>query len=307
MIGIIGIIILVSNSRNYVLKYEKKNLIGTLYEAELPVDSLCVATNPITLDGFETEDEFHAISIMNLSENNILHADNLHERLYPASTTKLMTVYLALKYGDLDAEIVVSENAQDIPIDSSRAGLRIGDRITLFDLLHGLMLPSGNDAAIVVAEYISGSVDEFVKLMNEEAKLLGATNTNFVNPHGYQDENHYTTAYDLYLIFSACMEQAEFLNIISSPSYELEITQRNDSYRVEKWLQSNWYVNGYRAEPDGVDVIGGKTGTTDEAGSCLITLLKDEKDVSYLALIMGAESRTILYDNMDNLIQNALQ
>ena len=161
----------------------------------------------------------------------------------PASTTKLMTAYLALKYGDLDEEVVITKTAQDIPIDSSRAGLRVGDRIVLFDLLHGLLLPSGNDAALAIAEHISGSVEEFVSLMNEEAKLLGATNTQFVNPHGYQDENHFTTAYDLYLMFDACMKQPEFLNIISKPSYDLEITQQNGTYRDEKWLQSNWYVN----------------------------------------------------------------
>lgn len=307
MIGIIGIIVLAIGRPKYVLKYEEEHLAGVLYEGSLAVDSLCVATDPVSLDGFETEDEFHAISIMNLDEYSVLHAENIHERLYPASTTKLMTAYLALKYGDLDDEVVISKNAQDVPLDSSRAGLRVGDRLTLFDLLHGLMLPSGNDAAVAIAEHISGSVEAFVDLMNKEANLLGATNTSFVNPHGYQDENHYTTAYDLYLMFAACMEQPEFLNIISSSSYELEITQANDTYRVEEWLQSNWYVNGYRTEPAGVDVIGGKTGTTDEAGSCLITLLKDENDVPYLALIMGAESRTILYNNMDELIHIALQ
>ena len=94
---------------------------------------------------------------------------------------------------------------------------------------------------------------------------------------------------------------------MSRPSYELEITQQNGTYRDEKWLQSNWYINGYREVPEGVKVIGGKTGTTDEAGSCLITLLKDENESPYLAIIMGAESRPVLYDNMDVLIRTALQ
>ena len=307
MIGIIGIICFLGNRKNFVLEYETAHLSGTLYQSDLRVDELCVATEDVLLQEFETTDEFHAISIMNLEEHYVLHAENIHEKLYPASTTKLMTAYLALKYGVLDEEIVISENAQDIPIDSSRAGLRMGDRITLFDLLHGLMLPSGNDAAVAVAEYISGSVDEFVSLMNEEARMLGATNTHFVNPHGYHDDEHYTTAYDLYLIFSACMQQPEFLNIVSSASYELEITQHNGTYRNERWLQSNWYVNGYNEAPEGASVVGGKTGTTDEAGSCLVTLLEDANETPYLAVIMGAENRPVLYENMDEMIRLALQ
>lgn len=307
MIGLVGLFFLIRNNSNFVYKYEKEYCTGILYQHDLRVDNLCVGTENVFMNAFETSDEFHSISLMKLDETKILHAENLHEKIYPASTTKLMTAYLALKYGDLDEEVVITKTAQDIPIDSSRAGLRVGDRIILFDLLHGLLLPSGNDAALAIAEHISGSVEEFVSLMNKEAKLLGATNTQFVNPHGYQDENHFTTAYDLYLMFDACMKQPEFLNIISRPSYELEITQQNGTYRDEKWLQSNWYVNGYREVPDGVEVIGGKTGTTDEAGSCLITLLRDENESPYLAIIMGAESRPVLYDNMDILIRTALQ
>lgn len=293
--------------QSYVLRYEKENYNGTLYCAELPVDSLCVSTNDILHSAFQTEADFHAISFMNLKEGKILHAESIHEKLYPASTTKLMTAYLALKYGALDSEVVVTANAQDIPIDSSRAGLRIGDKMTLLDLLHGLLLPSGNDAAVAVAEHISGSVDEFVTLMNTEAQLLGATNSHFVNPHGYQHEDHYTTAYDLYLIFEACMDMPEFKNIISSASHELEITQQNGTYRIENWRQSNWYVNGYASEPAGLTAIGGKTGTTDEAGSCLVTLFEDTEGTPYLAVIMGAENRSVLYDNMNLMITSTLQ
>ena len=290
-----------------VLKYEKENYTGELYQCNLPVDELCVSTNDVLHSAFETEDEFHAISFMNLNEKEFLYAQNMHERLYPASTTKLMTAYLALKYGVLDQEVVITESAQDIPIDSSRAGLRVGDRLLMHDLLYALLLPSGNDAAVAIAEHISGSVEEFVKLMNKEAVLLGATNTHFVNPHGYQDENHYTTAYDLYLIFRACLDLPEFKNIVSASEYRLQITQKNGTYRNECWVQSNWYVNGYASEPEGMHVVGGKTGTTDEAGSCLITLFKDESENSYIAMIMGAENRSVLYDNMNQMITATLQ
>ena len=302
-----GLVYYLYNRQPLVSKYETEKYAGALYQCGLPIDELCVTTNDVLHSAFETDDEFHAISFMDLNEKKFVYAENMHERLYPASTTKLMTAYLALKYGVLDEEVVVTANAQDIPIDSSRAGLRVGDKLLLNDLLYGLLLPSGNDAAVAIAEHISGSVEEFVTLMNKEARLLGATNTNFVNPHGYQDENHYTTAYDLYLMFQACMKMPEFQNIISSPEYRLEITQQNGTYRNECWIQSNWYVNGYASEPDGLHVVGGKTGTTDEAGSCLITLFRDENENPYIAMIMGAENRSVLYDNMNQMITSTLQ
>lgn len=291
----------------FLLKYEKEHYQGNLYQYNLPVDKLCVSTNDVRHSAFETEDEFHAISLLNIQEAKVIHAEDIHEKLYPASTTKLMTAYLALKHGNLEDEVIVSANAQEIPIDSSRAGLRIGDKLLLKDLLYALMLPSGNDAAVAIAEHIAGSVDEFVALMNEEAFRLGATNTHFVNPHGYQDENHYTTAYDLYLMFNACMVIPEFQTIISSPYYELQITQQNGTYRNERWTQSNWYINGNASDPEGMNSIGGKTGTTDEAGSCLITLFEDEQKKPYLAIIMGAESRPVIYDNMNQMISSTLQ
>ena len=143
--------------------------------------------------------------------------------------------------------------------------------------------------------------------MNEEAKLLGATNSNFTTPHGYQDENHYTTAYDLYLIFQACMQFSEFETIISTSSYSLSITQHNGTYRNERWMQSNWFINGNATAPTGFTVIGGKTGTTDEAGSCLMMMFKDDAGNPYISVIMGAETRSVLYDNMKTLITTTLQ
>ena len=305
---VLGLIAAILWSRQaFLLKYEKEHYQGNMYQYSLPVDKLCVSTNDVRHSAFDTEDEFHAISLLDIQEGKVIHAEDIHEKLYPASTTKLMTAYLALKHGNLEDEVVVSANAQEIPIDSSRAGLRIGDKLLLKDLLYALMLPSGNDAAVAIAEHVAGSVDEFVALMNEEAFRLGATNTHFVNPHGYQDENHYTTAYDLYLMFNACMVIPEFQTIISSPYYELQITQQNGTYRNERWTQSNWYINGNAKDPEGMNSIGGKTGTTDEAGSCLITLFEDEQKKPYLAIIMGAENRPVIYDNINQMILTTLQ
>ena len=219
-----------------------------------------------------------------------------------------------------------------VPSDSSVAGLRSGEQLTLEDLLYGLMLPSGNDSAVAIAEHISGSVDAFVELMNKEANALGATNSHFVNPHGYNDshhdihedsqsanalgatnshfvnphgyhdENHYTTAYDLYLIFNQGILNQRFIDIISSATYTTDIKEPDGSTRSVTWKQSNLFVNGTRTAPENVTVIGGKTGTTDEAGACLVLYEQDSQSRPYISIVMGAESKNALYNTMDSLL-----
>lgn len=284
-----------------VAAYENDKYSSSIYQASLKIDDLCVTSDNISSDEFQTEDEFHAIALFQLDDAEVAYAKDVHKRIYPASTTKILTVYLALKYGNLEDTVTVSENAVGVPLDSSRAGLRTGDQLTLEALLYSLMLPSGNDSAVAIAEHISGNVEDFAKLMNTEAKKLGATNSNFINPHGYQDENHYTTAYDLYLIFNECIKYDKFQEIVSSSEYHTKITQKNGTYREVTWRQSNQYVNGTRNIPQNVNVIGGKTGTTDEAGACLI-LYSKRNETPYISVIMGADSKTILYDNMSELI-----
>lgn len=299
---ILGAIIWKQNQVS-VLAYENSKYDTSVYLSSLKIDDLCVTSENVSSEQFQTDDDFHSIALFQLNDAEVIFSENVHERLYPASTTKILTAYLALKYGDLEEMVTVSENAVGVPLDSSRAGLRIGDQLTLEALLYSLMLPSGNDSAVAIAEYISGSVEEFAKLMNEEANKLGATNSNFINPHGYQDENHYTTAYDLYLIFNECVKFDKFQEIISASKYHTKITQKNGTYREVTWNQSNQYINGAREIPQNVNVIGGKTGTTDEAGACLI-LYSKRNDNPYISIIMGADSRTILYDNMSELISS---
>ena len=291
------------NQYDEVAAYEKETYSTAICQGELATDNLCVVNENVMNEAFQSEDEFHAIALFENDEYKIEYAENVHEKIYPASTTKILTAYIALKYGNLTDIVTVGKNAMNVPADSSKAWLKQGDQLTLEALLYGLMLPSGNDAAVAIAEYISGSVEEFAILMNEEAKKIGATNSNFVTPHGYQDENHYTTAYDLYLIFNQCIKNDTFLKIISSYAYEADIKETSGNTREVVWRQSNQYVIGVQETPEGVDVVGGKTGTTDEAGACLIQYVKNaEEDIPYIAIIMGAETRPILYKNMTELI-----
>lgn len=304
---IVGIAVLLLNSRNRVAKYETSAYQSSIYEAELFAEDLCVTNEEVEFEEFYTNDEFHGALLFNIENQEILFSEHANEKLYPASTTKILTAFLALKYGNLEDDITISETAVDVPSDSSTAHLQVGDVLSLEDLLYALMLPSGNDSAVAIAEHISGSVEAFVDLMNEEANKLGASNTHFVNPHGYQNEDHYTTAYDLYLIFNECIKDERFLEIVSSKNWSTTITQKDGSRRDVTWGQSNQFVTGARQTPEGITFIGGKTGNTFDAGSCLVMYGKDSSDTPYISIIMGATSRRNLYDNMTFLWSAILQ
>lgn len=301
-----GIVFYLKQNTVSITDYEKENYSIPFYKEALLIDNICVTSGNEESDYITIHDELHAAGLFRLDTAEVEYAENVHEKLYPASTTKLLTAYIALKYGNLEDTITVSKEAVGVPLDSSRAGLITGDKITLKDLLYGLMLPSGNDSAVAIAEYISGSEKEFAVLMNEEARKLGATNSNFVNAHGYHDDNHYTTAYDLYLILKECVKNDTFLEIVSSKEYTLKIDQKNGTYRNVTWRQTNQFVTGLRSEPNGIDVIGGKTGTTDQAGSCLIMYLETDAH-PYISVVMGANNKAKLYENMTYLISGAVK
>ena len=299
-----GILAITKLNSNDVAKYETSAYASGVHEVELFTDTLCVESDDTNVIDFKTNDTFHSILLFDLESKEALITEEIHERLYPASTTKLMTLYLALKYGNLEDIVTVSSNAVKVPMDSSRAELCTGDQLSLESLLYALMLPSGNDSAVAIAEYISGNVESFVELMNEEANLLGATNTHFVNPHGYHNEDHYTTAYDLYLMLNACMEHDVFLDIVTSSVYETRIVQKNGTYRNAKWIQSNYYLNQRTEKPSNIALLGGKTGTTSAAGACITLYVEDKDGHPYIAIMMGSDSKPQLYKNMTNLLSS---
>ena len=295
---IVFLIILFFNSRNQVNKFIEESYNKQIYVADFFTKDLCVTNEEVEFKEFYRHDKFHGALLFDIKEQEIIYSEQANEKLFPASTTKIMTAYLALKYSDLSDIVTISKEAVDVPSDSSTAHLKVGDRLTMKDLLYALMLPSGNDSAVAIAEHISGSTEEFVALMNEEANKLGATNTHFVNPHGYQNKEHYTTAYDLYLIFNECIKNETFLKIVSSQSYTSYITEKSGATREAVWPQSNQFVSGLRDVPKGIDIIGGKTGNTFDAGSCIVLYAKDDNNTPYIAIMMGASSRRNLYDNM---------
>lgn len=198
--------------------------------------------------------------LMEWQSGTILYQRHGFTRMHPASLTKIMTGLVALERGRLEDTVRVSQEAAAQP--GSTMYLKGGDEFTLEDLLYGLMLNSGNDAAWAIAEHIGeGNAEEFVRMMNRRAKELGAINTKFANPHGLTDPNHYTTAFDLALITRAALKHPFFKNLVATKEKDvMEVRGERvlSLYNTNKLL---WLYLG----TDGV-----KTGTTEAAGQCLV-------------------------------------
>ena len=236
--------------------------------------------------------EIHCPSalLMDYRTGKILYEKNIDERRYPASLTKIMTAIIILENYKLDETAEVSYNAvMSISMGYSTANLQIGEILTIEQLLNVLMVGSSNDAAIVLAEHLSGSVEEFCKLMNSKAVELGCTNTNFVNPNGEHDENHYSTARDLSIITKYAMQNEEFRKLASTTSYQLPITNKYD--REDRlFTTSNALLivnNNTRADNYYYKYATGiKTGFTTPAGNCLVASA-NKGDLELIAIVLG--------------------
>lgn len=231
---------------------------------------------------------------------DILYEKNAHEKLYPASTTKIMTGILAIEKGDLDDIITIDQEVVELT-NGSHIALEPGEKLTLEQLLHALLIESANDSAVAIAKYVSGSVDSFVGLMNEKAHSIGATNTNFKNPNGLPDEEHVTTAYDLAIIAKYAMDNEIFRDIVKNYRSTIPITNKKDEprylnssnrmlYSNEKILVGDEYV------PIRYDGLNGvKSGYTNAARYCLVTSA-ERNGQEFIAVSLGADRNSIYSD-----------
>ncbi len=244
-----------------------------------------------------------ACLLMEESTGKILYSKNANSIMYPASTTKIMTAILTLEKCNLSDTAVVSHNAVfSIPSGYSTASLVEGEVLTIEQLLNVLLIPSANDAAVVLAEHIAGSVEAFSDMMNSKAVELGCLNTHFVNPNGIHNENHYSTAYDLALIGKYAMQFPTFKEISSKTRYTLPIT---NAYSKEDRIfntTNDLIKPNYSSSPTNYYykyATGGKTGYTDPAGQCIVaTATKD--NISLIAVTLHGDFTE------DNLSQRAL-
>lgn len=277
---------------------------GNLQSAEFFAKDLCVTEDEnIGLED-TTESVAEGAGLFRLNEKEAVYKKNIYERLYPASTTKILTALIALEESNLDDVVTVSANAANQASDSSVCGLKEGDQISMRDLLYGLMMRSGNDAAIAIAEHISGSSEEFAVLMNAKAQSLGATNSHFVTPNGLHDEDHYTTVYDMYLIMNAAVQNETFVEILQTASYISNYTDAAGNLVTQDWATTNKYLTGTEAVPEGVTVIGGKTGTTGEAKYCLVQYNQNASGEPMISIVFKADCRDNMYLLMSEILKN---
>ncbi len=231
-----------------------------------------------------------ALYMVDLNTRKVVYQKNAKRQLAPASCTKIMTYIVAAEaITDLEnTEITVGSNISSLlqGTDSSLAGIRQGEQFTALQLLHCMMIPSGNDAALVLAEYIGqGDVEKFVRKMNEKAEELGCYNTNFTNPHGLHDENHYTSVQDLYKMTDYAMKLPYFMEIVTKAEYTLPPTNLYTGERTvrttNKMMDKNEpvYYEPY--------IQGVKTGFHDDAGYCLVTTAQ-KNGQRYMVIALGA-------------------
>lgn len=263
---------------------------------------LCVVSGDFS-EGTDVDmSQATAAGLFDISSGKVIYAKNVHNQLNPASLTKILTALCALKYGNADDILTATENVYISESGAVKLGLAKGDTMTMDQALHALLLKSANDVAVMIAEHVGGSVEGFAELMNETANSLGATNSHFVNPHGLTDPNHYTTAYDLYLIYNEAVKYDKIVEIIHTSTYTSVYHDENGNDKSIDVANSNAYIKGEIPSPDNVTVIGGKTGTTNAAGSCLILYAKDNSGKPYISVILQSSDRTTMYAEMTDLL-----
>lgn len=224
---------------------------------------------------FSLVDTSRSSIVMDMDSGRILYEKNINEKLLIASTTKIMTFVVAVENGFLDDVVVVGDEV--LSMYGTNIYLEVGEEMTLRDLLYGLILRSGNDAAVVIAKHVGGSIDKFVELMNKKAKMLGMTNTKFSNPHGLDDETeNYSTAYDMAKLTKYASSLMEYVEISGTKKWKTTSNKKTYIWYNRNKMLSNSYVTG------------GKTGYTPRAGKTLVsTASKDNLNLIAVTLNDG--------------------
>lgn len=232
--------------------------------------------------------------LMDIDTGSILYAKNIHKKSYPASTTKLLTCLIAMEQGNLDDMVSFSDTAVfSVPVDGSKIGMDVGESITLEQSLYGIMVGSANEVANAVGEYIAGSLDAFIDLMNERAKELGCTDSHFMNTNGLHDDNHYTSAYDLALISSAFFQNDMLCKVGNTSRYEFTAT----ATQPDDFILKNKHRLITGEDPyDGI--LGGKTGYTDQSRQTLVTCA-EQNGMRLVCVVFKEESPSQFTDTIE--------
>ncbi len=275
-------------------------------EAALETDkaftfSICTGKDDIGNENINLK-EGESGALFDLEGREILFARHMYDKVYPASITKIMTAILTLKYGDMDETVTINWRDLELEAGSQVVGLKIGDKVTVRELLCGVLVHSGNDCAMALARHIGGTTENFVKMMNSELQEIGATGTHFVNPTGLHSVDHYTTVYDIYLMLNEAVSYSDFKSIMQIPVYNLNYTDKDGNEKNINFDATDQYLTGETKPPKNVVVLGGKTGTTDAAGHCLAIMSQNAFGQPYISIIVGAKTTDDLYTDMNQLL-----
>lgn len=257
--------------------------------------------------GDELDLEGEAAILMDYDSETILYEKNMNKKLYPASTTKMLTGVLAIENSDMDEIVTIDDEIIDLT-DGSHIALDYDEEMSVKDLLHALLITSANDAALALAKNVTGSLDDFIDMMNERAEEIGALNTHFVNPNGLHDDNHVSSAYDLALIGKYAMENQVFRDIVRKDHYEIGETNKKDETRNLYSTNRFLYGSG-RIELDGEmvpikydGVSGVKTGYTNKAKNNLVTFA--ERDGRRLLAVVLKSNKKGVYADTHKLLNH---
>ena len=282
---IILFILLVTNTINIYAYNEEEIEEEWKYFTQIQEEIMQTSTDPTK----EPQTYSRAVVVYDRTSKTVIYGKNENDVRAMASTTKIMTAIILLENADLSQTVEVSKHAANT--GGSRLGLKTGDKITLKDLLYGLMLCSGNDAAVQIAETVGGSVEGFAEMMNKKAQELGLKNTSFVTPHGLDQEGHHTTAYELAVLTDYALNNSEFAKIVNTKNHVVSI---NGS---PKELNNTNELLGYLQGVNGV-----KTGFTNNALRCLVTSTL-RNDFNIITVVLGADTKKIRTTDSIKLIE----
>lgn len=268
------------------------------------LSALLILTNSLLNVEAQPENTFYLDSasavIMDATNKRVLYSYNGSEKQYPASITKVMTMLLGIESNQLNQEITISEyGAMSIEVGSSHVSIMPGETMTMKDAIMATCLVSANDGANLIAEGVSGDIDSFVKLMNQRAKEIGCTNTNFMNPHGLHDDDHYTTAIDIAKIMSEAVMNETYVQLTNLDEYQIAPTNKTDTTRYLygqnkcMYSESEYYIE---------EVMSAKSGYTDQAMHTYVAYAK-KGNVQLVVSLMNCNSTNGMYTDLQTLFE----
>lgn len=233
-----------------------------------------------------------AACLIEASTGTVLYEKNSHNRMYPASITKILTALVTIENCELDEEVYFSEECvNSLSYDDANMAMQAGEILPVEDCLYGLMLKSANEVATALGEHVSGSTEEFAKLMTERAKEAGALDSNFMNANGLHNDNHYITAYDMCMITRAAVSNPVFLTISGTTGYTISASNYKDPFEIYNRHKMLFSGSGFYYE----GILGGKTGFTDQAGTTLVTYAQRD-GMTLIAVVLHSNGYNVYND-----------